>query len=34
MVEQDVTGAAGYVDRIYLVEDGRIAFEGRKEEKA
>ncbi|NOQ18025.1 MAG: branched-chain amino acid ABC transporter ATP-binding protein, partial [Dehalococcoidales bacterium] len=32
MVEQDVTEAAEYVDRIYLVEDGRIVFEGTEEE--
>jgi len=32
MVEQDVTEATEYVDRIYLVEDGRIVFEGTEEE--
>ena len=32
MVEQDVTEAAEYADRIYLVEDGRIVFEGTEEE--
>ncbi len=32
MVEQDVTEASEYADRIYLIEDGRIALEGNKEE--
>lgn len=32
MVEQDITEASEYVDRIYLMEDGRIVFEGSKEE--
>jgi len=32
MVEQDVTDAAEYAERIYLVEDGRIVFEGNEEE--
>ena len=32
MVEQDITEAAEYADRIYLVEDGRIVFEGTEEE--
>ena len=32
MVEQDVTEASEYADRIYLVEDGRIVFEGTEEE--
>lgn len=32
MVEQDVTEASEYADRIYLMEDGRIVFEGSKEE--
>ena len=32
MVEQDITEASEYADRIYLVEDGRIVFEGTQEE--
>jgi len=32
MVEQDITEASKYADRIYLVEDGRIVFEGTEEE--
>ena len=32
MVGQDITEASEYVDRIYLMEDGRIVFEGSKEE--
>jgi len=32
MVEQDVTEASEYTDKIYLVEDGRIVFEGNREE--
>ena len=32
MVEQDITEASEYTDRIYLVEDGRIVFEGNKDE--
>lgn len=32
MVEQDVTEASEYVDKIDLVEDGRIVFEGDREE--
>jgi len=32
MVEQDITEASEYADRIYLVEDGRIVFEGTEEE--
>jgi len=32
MVEQDITEASEYTDRIYLMEDGRIVFEGTKEE--
>jgi branched-chain amino acid transport system ATP-binding protein len=32
LVEQNVTEASKLADRIYLIEDGRIVFEGRKEE--
>jgi len=32
MVEQDITEASEYTDRIYLVEDGRILFEGNREQ--
>lgn len=32
LVEQNVTEASKLADRIYLVEDGRIVFEGGKEE--
>lgn len=32
MVEQDVTEASEYADKIYLMEDGRIVFQGNKEE--
>jgi branched-chain amino acid transport system ATP-binding protein len=32
MVEQDVTQVSEFADRIYLIEDGRIVFEGSKEE--
>jgi len=32
MVEQDITEASEYADRIYLMEDGRIVFQGNKEE--
>jgi len=32
MVEQDVTEASEYTNKIYLVEDGRIVFEGNREE--
>ena len=32
MVEQDVTESSDYAQRIYLMEDGRIVFEGSKEE--
>lgn len=32
MVEQDVSDAAEYADIIYLVEDGRIVFEGSEKE--
>jgi len=32
MVEQDITEASEYADRIYLMEDGRIVFHGNKEE--
>lgn len=32
MVEQDITEASEYADGIYLMEDGRIAFEGNREE--
>jgi len=32
MVEQDVTKALEYADRVYLVEHGRIVFEGSREE--
>ena len=32
MVEQDVIEASEYADRIYLMEDGRIVFEGSKDE--
>ncbi len=32
MVEQDVTEASEYAQRIYLMEDGRIVFQGSKEE--
>lgn len=31
MVEQDVSEASEYADKIYLMEDGRIVFEGDKE---
>lgn len=32
LVEQDVAEASELADRIYLMEGGRIVFEGRKEE--
>lgn len=32
MVEQDVTEASTYTGKIYLIEDGRIVFEGSREE--
>lgn len=32
LVEQNVTEASKFADRIYLIEDGRIVFEGKKEE--
>ena len=32
MVEQDITEASTYSNKIYLVEDGRIVFEGNREE--
>ena len=32
LVEQNVTQASEIADRIYLMEDGRIVFEGGKEE--
>ena len=32
MVEQDVIEASEYADRIYLMEDGRIVFQGNREE--
>ncbi|GAH07211.1 unnamed protein product [marine sediment metagenome] len=32
LVEQDVTKALEHADRVYLVEHGRIVFEGSKEE--
>lgn len=32
LVEQDVAEASELADRIYLMEDGRIVLEGRKEE--
>jgi len=32
MVEQDITEAAEYADRIYLMEDGKIVFDGTEEE--
>jgi len=32
MVEQDITEASEYTHRIYLMEDGRIVFQGNKEE--
>ncbi len=32
LVEQNVTEASKFADRIYLIEDGTIVFEGRKEE--
>lgn len=32
MVEQDITEASMYSDKTYLVEDGRIVFEGNREE--
>ena len=32
MVEQDITEASTYCDNIYLMEDGRIVFEGNREE--
>jgi len=32
MVEQSVTEASELADRIYLMEDGTIVFEGGKEE--
>jgi len=31
-VEQDISGAAEYANRIYLVEDGRVVFAGDREE--
>lgn len=31
MAEQDIAEASEYADKIYLVEDGRIVFEGDKE---
>jgi len=31
MVEQDITEASEYTNRIYLMEDGKIVFEGDKE---
>lgn len=34
MVEQDIAEATEYADRIYLVEDGRIVFEGTEDEVA
>ena len=32
LVEQSVTEVADLADRVYLLEDGRIAFEGTKEQ--
>lgn len=32
LVEQDVAEASELADRIYLMEDGKIVFEGGKEE--
>ena len=32
MVEQDVSEASVYCSNIYLVEDGRIVFEGNRDE--
>ena len=32
LVEQNVAQASKLADRIYLMEDGRIVFEGTKEE--
>ena len=32
LVEQNVVEASKLADRIYLIEDGRIVFEGGKEE--
>lgn len=32
MVEQGITEASEYTDRIYLVEDGRVVFEGDRDE--
>ena len=32
LVEQDVTKALEHADRVYLVEEGRVVFEGSKEE--
>jgi branched-chain amino acid transport system ATP-binding protein len=32
MVEQNVLEASDYAEKIYLVEDGRIVFEGNKDE--
>ncbi len=32
MVEQDITEASEYTDKVYLVEDGRIVFHGTTEE--
>jgi len=32
MVEQNITEASEYAKRIYLMEDGRIVFEGNREE--
>ena len=32
LVEQSVTEASELADKIYLMEDGRIVFEGGKEE--
>ncbi len=32
MVEQDIAEASEYADRIYLMEDGRMVFQGNKKE--
>ena len=32
MVEQDITEASEYTNQVYLVEDGRIVFQGNTED--
>ena len=32
MVEQDITEASEYTNKIYLMEDGKIVFEGNRDE--